>query len=166
MEKKIYCIIQYHNYRKEHFGKLIGVFTNKNRSITIFNKNVEQYKKTCFSKDAKIVIYNTKNNNIVKIVILKDDPDDMELMIFKLQIIKKIDKTYKINDNKIYNICLYYEIPIWVLNIKPTICNVLDIKENIFNNIESVEFNSDKGNIKNKIILFSKLNKEYKYLPF
>lgn len=163
MNKELHCVIQYHNYRKEHFGKLIGVFTNRNTSITIFNKNVDQYKKTCFSKDAKIINYNTKNNDIIKIIVLEDDPDDMELMIFKLQTIKKIEK---INEEKIYNIYLYYEIPICVLNINPAICNVLDINENISNNIENVNFNFDEEKPKNNIILFSKLNKEYKYLIF
>lgn len=114
MDKELHCIIQYHNYRKEHFGKLIGVFNDRTATINIFNKTVEIYEKTCFSKNCKIINYDTNNDDIIKIILLKEDPDDIELMIFKIQTIKK---NIEINNEKTYNIYLYYEFPVWVLNI-------------------------------------------------
>ena len=116
---KLWAVLQYHNYRKEHFGKVLGVFSKLDLAESHINSSTTDYMKTCFNKNCEIIKSNEKT-----IVILNDDGEESEWMIFKID---EIEATFDTS----LPICieLQYEFPKWVISSsQPTNCYIKNVK--------------------------------------
>lgn len=116
----MYTVLQYHNYRKEHFVRLVGVFSNEEEAEKVWINETEEHAHSKYPVDED----ETFNGIKLKIVRFYDSDDESEWMIFAFQEFlcqSKVDTEY-------VEVLVRYSFPIWVTeNSDPTVCEVIDI---------------------------------------
>lgn len=163
---KLFSVIQYHNYRKEHFLHIIGVFSDKKQAEEVFNSETIAFSEACkFMRDkTQIETIRVNNSLSLKIAHILDD-EEAEWMVFALQEIETALKS------DCLDLTIHYEFPSWVLvaygeKSQPTICLIVEISASVESKEKLDFFTKNKLDRKGEVKLTCIKEKNYKFMSW
>jgi len=165
-----YLLFQYSNNKKDNYGRLLGIFDNKEIALKLHDKSInEYYEQNTVGKDVKpeIITYKSDSVNNISVVKISNNSssdnnynDKSNWIVFSLKEVSgNIMKEFLIIVNIVYDFPYNFDNK----DRAPTDFNIIELDNCINSEIQEVnQFNSKEFDmVKGKKTFFVKLNKYY-----